>query len=340
MTFISKELGNRGAQRKKLATFSWADAGMLAVSLIWGVNFTIVKQALVELSPMVFVSLRFALASLCLLGILFAARENLRFRQREIGSLLLIALVGHVGYQVCFIKGIELTTASNSSLLLATSPIFIALLGLIMRVERLSLHIGVGVGLSFTGIVLIVGLGAGGVSAALDTLPGNLLTLAAAICWSFNTILSKPLLQHYSPLKVTSVTLALGTPFLIMASLGELGGQNFAQVSAQGWLGVVFSSLFANGVAYVLWNVSVQKVGAARTAVFTNLVPVIAVLTSWLFLGETLGVWQGVGAIITLAGVTLTRLAPRPAHDQSLIEQVETCTSCRQPAVTSGAHKV
>ena len=119
-------------------------------------------------------------------------------------SLLLISLIGHVGNQVCFIQGISRTTASNSSLLLATSPIFIALLGFVMRIEQVTFSAGAGIGLSFVGIILIVGLGGGGVSAAAETLPGNLLTLAAAICWASNTILSKPLLHRYSPLKVTS----------------------------------------------------------------------------------------------------------------------------------------
>ena len=290
---------------------------MLVVSLIWGVNFTVVKQALIEISPMAYACLRFIMAAVFLLGILFATRENLRFQRRDIVSLLLITLVGHVGYQICFIQGISLTTASNSSLLLATSPIFIALLGFVMRIEQVTFSAGAGIGLSFVGIVLIVGLGGGGFSAAAETLPGNLLTLAAAICWASNTILSKPLLHRYSPLKVTAVTLSLSTPFLTLFSLGELTQQHWGQISSQAWLGLVFSALFANGVAYVLWNLSVQKAGAARTAVFSNLVPVIAVLVSWLFLGETLGIWQGVGAIVTLAGVTLTRMGPRQAASRS-----------------------
>ncbi len=304
-------------EKKQAVPISWADAGMLVVSLIWGVNFTLVKQALAEISPMAYASARFLLASAFLLGILVVTRENLRFQRRDIMSLLLISLIGHVGYQVCFIQGISRTTASNSSLLLATSHIFIALLGFVMRIEQVTFSAGAGIGLSFVGIILIVGLGGGGVSAAAETLPGNLLTLAAAICWASNTILSKPLLHRYSPLKVTAVTLSLSTPFLTLFSLGELTQQHWGQISSQAWLGLVFSALFANGVAYVLWNLSVQKAGAARTAVFSNLVPVIAVLVSWLFLGETLGIWQGIGAIVTLAGVTLTRMGPRRAASRS-----------------------
>ena len=142
-------------------------------------------------------------------------------------------------------------------------------------------------------------------------LAGNLLMLGSAICWALNTIMSKPLLRHYSPLKLTTVTMMISTPLLLLLSVGELSQQVWSDISLRGWLGLGYSFLFANAVAYILWNVSVQKVGNSRTAVFSNLVPIVAVITSWLVLGETLGLWQGIGAVITLVGVTLTRIRPR-----------------------------
>jgi drug/metabolite transporter (DMT)-like permease len=290
---------------------------MLAVALIWGVNFTVVKQTLRETLPMVFISLRFVLAALCLTVVLRLMGGDLRIERRHLGTLLILSLIGHVAYLTFFIKGIEMTTASNSSLLLATTPIFVALISVALRLEQVTFAIGLGVVLSFIGIVLIVGLGSGGLSLASETLFGNVLTLLAAICWAINTIMSKPLLRHYSPLKLTAVGMLMSTPVLLLLSSGEIVQQRWSAISAQGWMGVVYSFLFANAIAYVLWNFSVQKAGNSRTAVFSNLVPVVAVVLSWLYLGEKLGMWQGIGALVTLTGVTLTRMSPRRAPPRS-----------------------
>jgi drug/metabolite transporter (DMT)-like permease len=308
---LASERHTAPVQRKAQFSVTWADLGMLFTAFIWGANFTVVKQALTEVSPLAFVALRFLIAALCLLAILLLSGENLRVAREDVAAIILLSLIGHVGYQALFITGIALTTASNSSLLLSTTPLFVALLSIALRTERITPAIGAGIFLSFAGIALIVGMGSGDLSANIDTLPGNLLTLGAAICWTLNTLISKPLLNRYSPLKLTTVTIMIATPCLFVLGSADLLHQQWAGVSAHGWLGVIFSALFANGVAYVLWNLSVQKTGSTRTAVFSNLVPVIAITVSWLYLGETLGVWQALGAIVTLTGVTLTRFRPR-----------------------------
>ena len=299
------------AQHKAQFSVTWADLGMLFTALIWGANFTVVKQALTEVGPMAFVAARFLVAALCLLAMLLLSGENLRIARRDFLAIIVLTLIGHVGYQALFIKGISLTTASNSSLLLSTTPLFVALLSIVLRTERITPAIGAGIFLAFAGIALIVGMGTGDLSANVDMLPGNLLTLGAAFCWTLNTLISKPLLNRYSPLKLTAVTIALATPCLFVLGSGEVLSQQWASVSLHGWMGVIFSALFANGIAYVLWNLSVQKTGSTRTAVYSNLVPVIAITVSWLLLGEALGVWQALGAVVTLAGVTLTRFRPR-----------------------------
>lgn len=309
MTQLPSQLAR--IEQKSRFSITWVDGGMLAVSLIWGVNFAVVKQALDEMSPMVFISLRFLLAALVLLVVLNISGENLRFERRDLLAIVLVSLIGHVVYLTMFIQGLSRTTASNSALLLATTPIFVVVISVLFRMEHITFVAGLGIVLSFIGIVFVVVLGSGGISIGAQTLPGNLLTLGAAICWALNTIMSKPLLRRYSPLKLTTATMMISTPLLLLLSAGELSQQIWSDISLRGWLGLGYSFLFANAVAYILWNVSVQKVGNSRTVVFSNLVPVVGVITSWLVLGETLGLWQGIGAVVTLVGVTLTRIRPR-----------------------------
>jgi drug/metabolite transporter (DMT)-like permease len=128
---------------------------LLMMSLVWGVNFTVVKTALTEFSPLSLNSVRFGLASLFLLIFLWLLERDLSFHREDIGRLVLLGLIGHTIYQLCFIHGIARTTASNSSLILATVPIFVALLSSILGVERVERKVWQSVILSFIGILLI-----------------------------------------------------------------------------------------------------------------------------------------------------------------------------------------
>ena len=165
--------------------------------------------------------------------------------------------------------------------------------------------------LSFVGTFMLIGFGSSGLSFADSTLIGNLLTLGAALCWSFYTLATRRLMGRYSPLKITALTMLVGSPFLLLISAGDLSGQSWQSVSWHGWLGLGYAFMLSTVIGYVIWNTSLNASGNARTAVYANLVPLVAIAVSWFALGERLVLWQGVGAAVTLVGVTLTRVAPR-----------------------------
>jgi drug/metabolite transporter (DMT)-like permease len=287
------------------------DLAMIATTVIWGFNFTVVKQTLHEMLPMVFVSLRFALAAAFVIAILHFNGENLRFHREDLVKLLFLGVVGNTLHQTLFTQGIARTTASNSSLISATNPIFVTVLSALLRLEDVSALVGAGVLLSFLGTSMLIGFGSSSLSFTDGTLLGNLLTLGSAFCWSFYTLAARRMMRRYSPLKITSLTMLVGSPFLLLISSGELAGQNWQGISWYGWLGLGYAFLFSSVIAYIIWNTSVNACGNARTAVYANLVPLVAVAVSWFALGERLVLWQGIGAVITLVGVTLTRVTPR-----------------------------
>ena len=291
----------------KGGTFGLTDLMLLGLVLVWGVNFSVVKRALEEMSPLSFNALRFALATTLILILLRGTGENLSFPRRDWGRLLLLGAVGHTAYQLLFINGIARTTASNSSLILATTPIFVALLSAVLRIERVRGLAWLGILLCFGGIALIVQGSGKGVGLASRTLGGDLMTLAATICWATYTVLSKPLLERYSPLKLTTLTMMMGTVVLLLLSLPELAQQDWGLVSWQGWLGLAYSFSLAIALGYIVWYTGVRRIGAARTAVYSNLIPIVGVATAWLTLGERLVPLQIVGAAVVLVGIYLTR---------------------------------
>jgi len=285
--------------------FSVIDLMLIGLSFIWGINFSVVKSALTDLAPLSFNSLRFSFASLFLIAFLWIRERNLSVRKEDIGRLILLGLIGNTIYQFLFINGISRTTAGNSSLILATIPIFVAVLSWILRVEKVQRRVWYGVILSFIGIVLI-SLGAGKpLSMSSQSLIGDFLVLIGTICWSTYTVLSKPLLQRYTPLKLTTLTVAIGTPLLVLVSIPSLKEQNWSSVPLQGWLSLAYSFCFAVAIGYVLWYTGVSRIGGARTALYEGLITVIAVVTAWLSLSEGMTQLQILGMVFVFVSLYL-----------------------------------
>ncbi|MCR4407327.1 MAG: EamA family transporter [Anaerolineae bacterium] len=287
------------------------DLALGGMAFIWGVNFAVVKTTLSELSPLTFNALRFSIASLLVLAALWLIERDVRPTPGDGWRFLVLGLIGNAGYQYLFINGLNHTTSGNGSLILATIPIFVPLIGTLLRVERIGARAWVGVSLSFAGIALIV-LGSGEeVGLGNEMTVGNLMILASASLWASYTILARPLLARYSPLKVTALGMSAGTPFIVLYAIPALRAQNWRAVSWQGWGGLAFSAVLGIALAYVVWNLGVSRVGGARTAVYNNLTPVVAALTGWLFLKETITLWVIGGAALIFSGIYLTRTGQR-----------------------------
>ena len=287
--------------------FSSVDALLIFMSFVWGFNFTVVKYALEHFSPLVFNAIRFSIASLFLIVLLWVRERNLNLHTKDLKHFLLLALIGNSLYQVLFIQGIFRTTAVNSSLILATTPIFVSLLSSILGTEKVDSRTWQSIALSFSGISLIV-LGSGRpLTLTEQSLIGDLLILAGTICWSTYTVLSKPLLRRYTPLKLTTLTIAMGTPLLVLLSIPFLNTQNWNAVPTQGWLSLAYSACLAIAIGYAIWYTGVSHIGSARTSLYDYLATVIAVSTAWIFLAEGMKPPQIIGAALVFIGLYLSR---------------------------------
>jgi drug/metabolite transporter (DMT)-like permease len=291
---------------------------LLALVLFWGANFSLVKLALRDLSPLAFTTLRFLLASGVLWVFLKVGGDRVRINRLHWLAVIGLGLVGTTAYQVLFIYGIAWTLAGNASLILATTPVFTTVLSLIFRQERSSPTVVFGVGLSVLGIVLVVLGGAAGVSFGAGTLRGDLAVLVAAAAWSVYTVGSVPLVHRYGVVPVTAATMWVGTAGLLIVSLPALAGQDWAAVQNIAWLAVLYSGAFAIATAYFLWYFCIRQIGSTRTAVYTNFTPVVALLVAWPALGEVPTALQAAGAGGIILGSILVRAGkierPQPSR--------------------------
>lgn len=285
------------------------------MAVVWGGNFSVMKVGLESLDPLAFNALRFPLAALVVGGVLWA-RDDVGLPPREDWAALgALALLGHVIYQIVFIYGLDLTLAGNASVVLATSPAWTVVISALRGHERPGPAVWAGVAASLVGVALVVAGGDRGLSLGAGTLPGDLLVLVAAVLWAVYTVEGRDLIHRHGPLRVTAWTLWPAVIPLVAVGLPSLAGGTLARLDLGAWLTVAYAGVLAIGLAYVLWYRGVRRVGSSRTAVYGNLVPVVAVLVAWLWLGETLSALQIAGAAVAIGGVGLTRLKrrrPRP----------------------------
>jgi drug/metabolite transporter (DMT)-like permease len=278
---------------------------LIALIVVWGANFSVVKFALRDLAPLPFTTLRFLLASGVLWVFLKAGGDRVRINRLHWPAAIGLGLIGTTVYQTLFIYGIDWTHAGNASLMLASAPVFSTVLSTAFRQERSSPTAVAGVGTSVLGIALVVLGGSHGVSFGAGTLTGDLAVLIAAFAWSVYTVGSAPLVHRYGVVPMTAVTMWAGTLGLLIVSLPAVLAQNWTAVRPTAWLAVSYSGVFAIATAYFLWYHCVRQIGNTRTAVYTNFTPLVALLVASLTLGEAPTLLQAVGAAGVLGGSVL-----------------------------------
>ena len=284
-----------------------ADLGMLAVVLIWGLNFSVTKGAFDTFPPLAFTAVRFAIASVLLVLLVRRVEGAGRLPAGALARLIVLGVVGNTLYQIAFISGLALTSASNSALILAAMPPVTAVAAAALGVDPVRPRILAGVLMATLGVALVVLADAPGLSGG--RLTGDLLSLAAVGCWAAYTIGLRRVPPEVSPLRVTSITTVAGMPGLLLAGTPELMRMDWGQVGTGGWAALVYATVFSLLVAYVLWNRSVAAVGPSRTVIYMCLTPLVAVAGATVMLHEHPEPLQGVGAILILSGVLVARRA-------------------------------
>ncbi|MEP6688969.1 MAG: DMT family transporter [Gemmatimonadales bacterium] len=282
-----------------------ADAGMVLVCLIWGVNFSVTKLAIGQIPALPFTAIRFVLASALLWAILRVTEGPANRPAPEVRRLVVLGVVGNTCYQIAFVLGLARTSATNSSLILATVPTVVAVVAGLLGFERITARMWWGIALGTIGVILVIATS--GVEFSGGTLAGDLLTVLAVLCWAGYTVGLRTLPEGFSALRVTTVTTIAGTPGLLLVALPGLARLEWGAVPGTAWVAVAYATVLSLVVAYLLWNRSVQAVGGTRTAIYMCVTPLVAIAAAWVMLGEHAQPLQAVGTILIVAGVLLTR---------------------------------
>jgi drug/metabolite transporter (DMT)-like permease len=295
-----------------LTRLSRLDALLLLMTLIWGTNYALIKSAFREIDPQAFNALRLVLASAVLVAATSLVRTSTVFHtpapltRSDWIRLVWLGLVGHCLYQFLFVGGLAKTSVANGALLVSATPVVITLFSTVAGKERIGALHWAGTLLSMFGIYIVVGRGAHVTGASLQ---GDLMLMGAVVCWALYTIGARPLMERHSPVGVTALSMLFGTMLYVPLAASRLSRVPWGAVSPLTWVELVYSALFALCVAYTIWYTAVRAIGSARTSVYSNLLPIVAMITAYLWLHEPIGALKITGAGAVLAGVALTRMA-------------------------------
>lgn len=288
------------------------DAMLLGMVVVWAANPAAIKWALKYMDPLAFNALRFTLASLVPVGLLLASKGSLRWQRGDGPKLVLLGLLGHGLYQVLFIIAISNTLAGNVALILSVNPAFIAIFAALLGYERVRAFTWIGVSFSLAGVGLVI-LGSGERLEFGPRLLGDVLMVVVTVIWALYTVLSQRLLRRYSAVKLNALAMPVGALLLLVVAVPSVvkSAPTWGEVPGVAWLILALSGVLAVSLSYIIWYKGLQKLGSTRTAVYANLVPVLAAAISFVFLKEQLG-WQfWAGMMLVIAGVSLARFGDR-----------------------------
>jgi drug/metabolite transporter (DMT)-like permease len=269
--------------------------------IFWASAFAGIRAGLKSYSPENLVLFRFLTASIILLAYAIITRMPLP-EKRDLPAILFMGFIGITVYHLTLTYGELKVTAGSASLLIASGPIFTAILAIIILKEKVKIWGWIGILISFLGVSLV----AWGESKGIRFEPAAFLIVLAAISTSLYFVLQKPFLKKYSPLKFASYTIWSGTFFQIFFSPGLF--QSIKNAPIEATLAVIYLGIFPAALAYVTWAYVLSRIPASLAASYLYLSPILAILIAWIWLGEVPYFLSLIGGSLTLIGVIIVNI--------------------------------
>ena len=273
--------------------------------VLWAANFIVVKSAVAVLPPVGFTFLRFVIASATLLLLLRWREGSIGMPRRDLLAICALGAIGFGIYQILWTTGLTTVPAGDSALLIASTPVLVAILAVAARSDVLTPAKLIGAIVSFVGVGVVIASGPG--LSLGRSLGGEAITLLGALCWSFYMAFGAPYLNRYSPLRATAWATVAGTIVLAPIAATQLATVSTSAL-APGVLGaVLYSGFLAAGISNVVVQNGIRVVGPTRTAAYQFLVPALAVVLAAMFLSEPIRPGQVLGGLVIIGGVLITR---------------------------------
>ena len=274
--------------------------------LVWGASFVAIKIALKYISPIALIWIRFAIGVI-ILGTAVLLRRQFALPHKK--DWLYFALLGFLGitfHQWLQSTGLETAEATTTAWIVASMPIFIAILGWLVLKEKLNWLQAVGILLAAFGVLLVITHGNfKTLVSGKSGMPGDILILISAPNWAIFTILSRRGLKTYPAALMMFYVMAFGWLFSTFLFVAERGWKSIHIIAIDGWLALGFLGIFCSGVAYIFWYDALKQLPVAQVGTYLYIEPVVTVVISFLLINEKITLPGVIGGLIILVSVWL-----------------------------------
>jgi drug/metabolite transporter (DMT)-like permease len=290
---------------------NWAVySGLVFTMLVWGLAWPVGRLLATNLPPVSIAAIRYAIVVPVLFAILWFREGSFKIERSWIPTLVVMGALNTTLYQIFFLYGVKYAAASDDSLVIGIGPVLIAVIASFVLKERLTGTKIFGFVSGLAGIITISILSPN--TQVLNRPLGVTLVFGGATAYALYTVILRRFIaanrannngSQQSSLSILSWISLFGWIFLIPLSIVEAPWTYSWDTGS--WLGILYLAILSTVVGYFLYIEGVSKIGAGRSAIFGNLVPVFGVLTSFLLLGENLSPWTAVSFLLIFAGVLL-----------------------------------
>jgi drug/metabolite transporter (DMT)-like permease len=285
-------------------------AAMLFTIIVWGVGPVFLRTLSVDLGPADHLAIRYSIVTL-IYAVCLAVFGGWRIERADWPRLLVISLIGMIGYNIGSAFGFAHVSAGIGSLIIGTQPLLIALMGSLIASERLTLAALIGLPVGFLGVVLLVWQDLGVTGDAQGFLLGSGLIFLSGVAWSIYVVVSKPLIQKYGSFSISAMSLTLCSLVMVPMLARPSTLDTLAAMSARSWLELGYIAIISTMVASITWNWAAARMTAAAAGAFLYLIPIIGVAAGALILGERLTSGMIMGGALILAGVAIAQFGDR-----------------------------
>lgn len=280
---------------------------LVLTTLFWGGTFIAGRALAGNVTPASSAFIRFTIATIALFFFTLIHEGKITVPPRKKWlPLFFLGLTGVFSYNVFFFTGLQYISAGRASLIIALNPLAITIGAFIWMREPLNYKQVIGILLSLVGALFVISNGHPQEIFGTSFGKGELALLGCVMSWVLYSLIGGSVLKVLSPLVSVFYSSLIGTILLLPLALQQGLIPNLSTIGLQHWLGLFYLGFFGTALGFSLYYKAIKTIGATRSGVFINLVPLFAIILSWFILDESIKGIVIIGGIILLSGVSIT----------------------------------